>query len=368
MDQLTPEELAALATEDRGPLCKQIVIAFTVISFVSVCLRLFARIKYHKTGWEDWTIVLSTIFSIGTGVLQVLQVEAGNGKHAVFVPYPEGVSTVLEYLYFSIVTYNISLTITKISILLQYYRIFTLREMRIPIYVALAVVVDAYWKVTEQGSATCVNRMALWYTNASVNIVTDILVAVIPVPGIWGLHIPRRQKIALLGILTIGWFVCIVSVLRLWVLSVFARHQDDATYYSAPTAYWSSIESNLAIVCASLPALKPLIVRIVPVFGTRSSSTRGRGSTAMSGNNHKLHKLKSRETWKFAGDQEKLTSESSASRGQSFVSGPSESEQRGKSIYVTKHFEQHIEDCKGPGYNDSQQEVTAAEFLAHRNA
>lgn len=80
-------------------------------------------------------------------------------------------------LYFSIITYNISLTITKISILLQYHRIFTLREMRIPVYVALVVViawgittlftsifscvpVHSYWKVTEQIGAVCLNRMA----------------------------------------------------------------------------------------------------------------------------------------------------------------------------------------------------------------
>lgn len=82
-----------------------------------------------------------------------------------------------KYLFFSIIAYNISLTITKISILLQYHRIFTLREMRIPVYVALATVsiwgitklftsifscvpIHTYWRVTEQASATCVNRMA----------------------------------------------------------------------------------------------------------------------------------------------------------------------------------------------------------------
>ncbi|KAJ4398678.1 hypothetical protein N0V91_010034 [Didymella pomorum] len=69
----------------------------------------------------------------------VYEVNAGNGKHAIFVSYPEGVSEVLKYLYFSIITYNISLTVTKISILLQYYRIFTLREMRIPVYIALVI-------------------------------------------------------------------------------------------------------------------------------------------------------------------------------------------------------------------------------------
>ncbi|KAF3034909.1 hypothetical protein E8E12_005569 [Didymella heteroderae] len=377
MDHYTPEELATLRSEDRGPLCKRIVITFTVLAFVSVCLRLYTRIKFHKTGWEDWTIIVSMIASVGTAVCQILQVNAGNGKHAIFVPYPEGVSEVLKYLYFSIITYNISLTVTKISILLQYYRIFTLREMRIPVYIALVIVsawgiatlftsifscvpVDAYWKVTEQASATCVNRVALWYTNASVNIFTDLMVAVIPVRGIWSLQIPKRQKAALLGILTIGWFVCIVSVLRVHALNVFNKHSDDTTYYSAPTAYWSNIEANLAIVCASLPALKPLVVKIIPVFGSRHS----RGSTAASGNNHRLHKLGSKGIWGSGDDKEKLTSDSSASHLQSVASSPPESENHTRSIYVTKHLEQHIEN-NDTGPRDSNQEVTAAEILVH---
>lgn len=203
----------------------------------------------------------------------------------------------------------------------------------------------------------------LWYTNASVNIFTDLMVAVIPVRGIWSLQIPKRQKAAVLGILTIGWFVCIVSVLRVHALGVFNKHMDDTTYYSAPTAYWSAIEANLAIVCASLPALKPLVVRIIPVFGTRHSS-RGRGSTATSGNCQRLHKLGSRGIWRSGGDKEKLTSDSSASHAQSLASRPSESENYGRNIYVTKHFEQRIENTQVES-RDSDREVTAAEFLAH---
>lgn len=218
------------------------------------------------------------------------------------------------------------------------------------------------WIGRHQSPIASANRLGrLWYTNASVNIVTDLLLAIIPVPGLWGLQIPKRQKIALLGILTIGWFVCIVSILRLYALNVFARHQDDTTYYSAPTSYWSAIEANLAIVCASLPALKPLVVKIIPVFGTRHSS-RERGSTSASANNHRLHRLGSLRTWRSGEDKEKLTSESCASHARSIGSRPSDSEQHEGNIYVTKHFEQRIEDSRGP--RDSDQEVTAAEFLA----
>lgn len=54
MDQLTADQLAALAREDKGPLTKSIVIAFTVLSYMAVSLRLFARMRYIglQLGWE----------------------------------------------------------------------------------------------------------------------------------------------------------------------------------------------------------------------------------------------------------------------------------------------------------------------------
>jgi hypothetical protein len=120
----------------------------------------------------------------------------------------------------------------------------------------------------------------LWYSNAIVIIVTDLIIAALPVRFIWSLQIEKRQKIALVGVLTIGWFVCVISIIRLYILVVFFEHQDDPAYYGAPNAYWSSIEMNLAIVCASLPALKPLIVKIIPGFS--SSHASGSGETAPS--------------------------------------------------------------------------------------
>jgi hypothetical protein len=42
-------------------------------------------------------------------------------------------------------------------------------------------------------------------------------------------------------------------------------------FYSAPPAYWAAIEMNLAIVCACVPTLKPLIVHVIPSFSSRQS-------------------------------------------------------------------------------------------------
>jgi hypothetical protein len=65
--------------------------------------------------------------------------------------------------------------------------------------------------------------------------------------------------------------VCIVSILRLNSLFVLAHNERDSMFYSAPPIYWAAIEMNLAIVCACVPALKPLVIHIIPTFASRRS-------------------------------------------------------------------------------------------------
>lgn len=59
--QLPPDVLARLMSEDEGPLTIRIVVAFTVIAFVAVALRIFTRFKYQAIGPEDHTIVLAVV-------------------------------------------------------------------------------------------------------------------------------------------------------------------------------------------------------------------------------------------------------------------------------------------------------------------
>jgi hypothetical protein len=46
------------------------------------------------------------------------------------------------------------------------------------------------------------------FTNASINIVTDICTGVLPLPTLNTLNMPRRQKYALMGVFALGgWYV-----------------------------------------------------------------------------------------------------------------------------------------------------------------
>lgn len=61
MEQLSPEQLAALAADDLGPLDKHINIAFTSMAIVAVVLRIFTRVKWKTLGWEDYTMVVAEV-------------------------------------------------------------------------------------------------------------------------------------------------------------------------------------------------------------------------------------------------------------------------------------------------------------------
>ncbi|KAF1918151.1 hypothetical protein BDU57DRAFT_514751 [Ampelomyces quisqualis] len=364
--QLSPEQLAALAKDDLSELTKNIIIAFTVISFVSVCLRLYTRVRYKAVGWEDYSIALAMVCTITTGVCQVLQANAGNGKHAVFVAFPEGVEIILKYLFWSIIAYNISLTCIKVSIILQYKRIFTLREMRIPLHIAMGICVawgittfftsifacvpvNAFWHVLEKANAKCLKHETLWFINAAINIFTDLMLAILPVKAIWGLQIHKRQKIALVGILTIGWFVCVVSTLRLNALVVLSKNPADQTYYSAAAAYWSAIELNLGIVCASLPALRPLVVKLIPGFSTRNSSkSYGAGISAHKSRGYGPGSKATRST-----TDGEVNVKMESINGNAYSSRANQD----KKIYVTQRIEQHCERNGQSSDSESQKDL-----------
>ena len=80
--------------------------------------------------------------------------------------------------------------------------------------------------------------------------------------------------------------VVIISVIRLYVLIQVAKHPTDQTWYSGPAAYWSALEVNLAIVCASTPALKPFVLQIVPMFGSRFGTKRSNNNSGRSQTTH----------------------------------------------------------------------------------
>lgn len=127
---------------------------------------------------------------------------------------------------------------TKASILAQYLRIFSSRNTRICCYILLLLLVPAtcwsifggtflcrpvakLWNPSIPGQ--CLDPRQYWLSAAGVNMGMDFLVLLLPLPAITQLRLPRKQKLCLVLMFLLGFFVCVVSVVRLATVYMLER-------------------------------------------------------------------------------------------------------------------------------------------------
>ncbi|KAF2874427.1 hypothetical protein BDV95DRAFT_566165 [Massariosphaeria phaeospora] len=270
----------------RGRQAVDISGAFTGIAAITVLLRLYTRFfVVRRPGIEDYFITLAMLCSVGLTICIAIQVQNGMGRRLKELAHNE-ISNSLKAFWASLIVYYLSLGLTKISILVQYRRVFTTRTFQIVCWCTMAgvgiysvwtifgsifacVPVRAFWA---QMPAKCIDHFAMWFANAAVNIVTDFTIIMLPMPVIRGLNLARRQKQLLVGVFAIGGFVCIVSIIRLQSLVAISK-SFDPTYDNPPAATWSSVEINVGIICSCLPCLRPLIARCLPGVFSHDYST-----------------------------------------------------------------------------------------------
>ncbi|KAL8805830.1 MAG: hypothetical protein Q9182_001742 [Xanthomendoza sp. 2 TL-2023] len=109
---------------------------------------------------------------------------------------------------------------------------------------------------------TCGNRNAAYIGAGSLNIVTDLMVLMLPIPMVWNLQIPRRNKAILTAVFGMGLFVCIVSILRL--ISLLTVSYTDITWTVTDPLLWSMLEPCVGVTCACIPLMRPLLSRAFP--------------------------------------------------------------------------------------------------------
>ncbi|KAI0140576.1 hypothetical protein BJ166DRAFT_604139 [Pestalotiopsis sp. NC0098] len=259
---------------------------FLILCPLLVTTRLWSRLrKGGHMGADDYTILASLGFSVATAILMFLACHFGYGQHGSNLQ-PDDKAQALKYFVLTQVTYKASINLTKSSILLLYTRIFSnIRWFRwvciclmitIAMYCAASLVVTIFqctpveraWDKDIQG--TCIDNGKFWYANGGFSIATDLLILLLPMPLVYALQIPRVQKAALMLVFTLGIFVVITSCLRLTTLNSQARTPDPT--FDIASTMWTTIEMNVAILCACLPQIRPLIVKFFPKLMAASYS------------------------------------------------------------------------------------------------
>ncbi|AEO59655.1 hypothetical protein MYCTH_2135030 [Thermothelomyces thermophilus ATCC 42464] len=210
---------------------------------------------------------------------------AGFGR-SMYEVSPTQIVGYLELLLALALTYLWPPTLTKLSILVLYWRISPNKAFRISI-IALAVALVGYTvtfsalfagpcnpNLNTPESATCLNNIAV--AQAVLNIVTDGIIIVLPIPTIHHLNMALKQRITVGLILGLGSAACVASIVRIAYVRAMVTN-PDFTYTQCAAAVWSLFEMNLGILCNALAALKPFVRTYLPgLFSSNGWGSSGR--------------------------------------------------------------------------------------------
>ena len=282
-------------------------IACSVLSTFFVAARIYTRSRINRAiGWDDYIALVTLPFCIARGVLLGIATRYGMGISAGDF-FDDLGQQYQKWIFGASCTYLLALLGYKMSILCLYLRIFDVDQLfRYRTWAVMFVTfgylfsnmctqifgcrpVAKSWTPDLPGH--CISTRKADYGYVSLNIISDLLIFVLPLPMVWRLQLSPRDKLGVSVIFVIGSLyvqppspmifqrrVAIfsslingLSIISNWVVATvrFAHVVRDMTGTARPqnpvdASTWSTIEINTGLICACLPVLKPFFSQIIP--------------------------------------------------------------------------------------------------------
>ncbi|OQE03124.1 hypothetical protein PENVUL_c035G06518 [Penicillium vulpinum] len=253
-----------------------------------MAIRLFVRMKIIRAvGIDDVLMVVGTIFTFGLSIASMIAAYYGTGKHLGEIA-DEDYVPMLKSIYSTRLLYVIGIMFVKLSLLWFYLRLDQHGYMKWAVYALTFVVLGLsiasalvlafscfppakFWDLTGTVPGNCMSatsQQTFYEANGVLNIVTDILVYLTPIPMLWKVQIPLRKKIALTGVFGLGIFALAAGCVRYAYVKMLSGTKEQ--YYElADSLNWCSIEIYVAICCGSAPSFSVLIKTYAPrLFGS----------------------------------------------------------------------------------------------------
>lgn len=258
------------------------------------CLRIFTKVfMTAKLFIDDYLMTGSVILFSAVCIINMYSVHLGSGSHVWDLPGITDHSTFeevskaaapIEMLnYTSLVIIAPAIILAKLSIITILLRIFpeSMRALRYFLFTLAAILtaccvtqallvmfqcspIQASWNI-EAGDCYIQSLEAITMGLGVLNLFTDLMICVTPIPYFWQLNMPKPQRICLCALFMTGIFACAFSVVR--VVSLRGLNNNlDITYVAIPYFNWSIVEAGLIIITGSVPYLRPLMATILPDF------------------------------------------------------------------------------------------------------
>ncbi|KAL2258813.1 hypothetical protein VTK26DRAFT_7729 [Humicola hyalothermophila] len=261
-------------TERSKPLFACSVVLY-VLSATAVALRFIARFRILRvSGPSDWFILLTLLFASGNTICVALHANYGLGRHMADL-LPDEQVVYYKVLFTAVIVGNISLVLTKISVLLLFLDIFVLTWIRKATYLVMAMAIlgglwmilstvffcippEDFWNITAP-DRRCLLGPTKWSVDAGLNLGLEVIIFCMPIPVVRFMKQMRpSQKVWVFIIFLLGFLVCLISLIRFYFL-YFEIASDDLSWTGVDITYWSTVEINLPIIISCIPMLTPLV-------------------------------------------------------------------------------------------------------------
>ncbi|KAF7881614.1 uncharacterized protein EAF02_006302 [Botrytis sinoallii] len=260
--------------ESNGGMYMAGTLTTLCVAFIFVVLRLTTKVSMagRKLGWDDVLIVFALAFSIARATCFIVDIEHyGIAHHVWDLRLPINRNTWLLHRIGDIM-WPPGILCAKVSILMYYLSIFRpSKAFRWTVYGTLvfticyliaSTLVQVFWCnpvaaafgiKTPGKKAVCLDGYVTDLAIGALNLLTDIIILVLPMPMLYRLQLSRGRKLGLAAIFAIGGFAVGATLARNVEIAVKLKDSDaDQTWDVMYEAVWISIELNVTIICSCL--------------------------------------------------------------------------------------------------------------------
>lgn len=124
----------------------------------------------------------------------------------------------------------------------------------------------------------CIKNGIFWPIISGTAALTDFIATILPCWIVYRLQIQKVQKYLMYAIFSLGFLVCLAGIARMIEYIQVLDYSHDILWDGYYLFYWTALEANGVLICASAPALKPFLDRFLK---NMESSTGNSGSGLM---------------------------------------------------------------------------------------
>ncbi|KAI1151960.1 CFEM domain-containing protein [Nemania diffusa] len=311
---ITNAECGIFSGQDRSwlpPLLFFIILA-TVVFMLRVVSRVVCQMKFW---WDDFANLLATL---GCIIFSALIVEAGNlglGTQSWAVPQ-EDITRLIALTYIEFLIYNFVEVALRTSVLLFYMRVFSNGQGLRRIFLATLIIsnilsvgfflfntfqctpVSFFWLGWDkQHAGHCIPPDKVALSGAIIDLFWTILIILLPLPTILRLKLPGYKKFVTTVMFTFGISTITIMGYRFTTFAAYST-SDNPTISGVEISLWSAIELDVALICACLPSVYPLFLRVIHRGHTSPVNTPPALATiTIGGSNKKMGQMKRRDLW-----------------------------------------------------------------------